>query len=78
MEQGGNFVHHSNLEELPTLQALGWSLLYQEEQQVQNAIQELCWSTQLQIISKGSTCSVSGTLFCLSCDAVLHACQHGS
>jgi hypothetical protein len=53
MEQGGNFVHQSNLEELPTLQPLGWSLLYQQEQQMQNVIQELCWSTQLQIISKG-------------------------
>ncbi len=63
MKQGGNFVHHSNLEELPTLQPLGWSLLYQQEQQIQNVIQELCWSQQLQIISNGSTCSVSGTLF---------------
>jgi len=63
MKQGGNFVHHSNLEELPTLQPLGWSLLYQPEQQIQNVIQELCWSQQLQIINKGSTCSVSGTLF---------------
>jgi hypothetical protein len=41
MKQGGNFVHHSNLEELPTLQPLGWSLLYQQEQQIQNATQEL-------------------------------------
>jgi hypothetical protein len=52
--------------------------LYQQEQQMQNVIQELCWSTQLQIISKGWTCSASGTLFCLTCDAVLHACRHGS
>ncbi len=34
VKQGGNFVHHSNLEELPTLQPLGWSLLYRHEQQI--------------------------------------------
>jgi hypothetical protein len=35
-EQGGNFVHHSNLEELPTLQPLGWSLLYNKNNKSYN------------------------------------------
>jgi len=52
MKQGGNFVHHSNLEELPTLQPLGWSLLYQPEQQIQNVIQNFVGVNNCRSLTK--------------------------
>ncbi len=59
MKQGGNFVHHSNLEELPT----GLELIVSTRTANPKCDSGTLLESQLQIISKGSTCSVSGTLF---------------